>query len=181
MSTTTTVRRFKGIALGLLCGFALLTAHAQQASAPLPEGYLRQPSSVPTGGAPKMRVVEAEGPARVFTAYFREGDELLSGLTDLVIAKGITEGSITGLGGVSSALLVWGDPVVGAFKTIPIDERGELVLNGHIQVRDGKPVVHLHAVLSFGDGSTKAGHVFEARVQPLAEITIVATSVAAPP
>mgnify|MGYP003429178246 CR=1 FL=1 len=62
---------------------------------------------------------------------------------------------------------------------IPIEDRGELIaLNGHIQMRDGKPVVHLHAVLSFRDGSTKAGHVFEARVQPLAEITIVATGVA---
>jgi predicted DNA-binding protein with PD1-like motif len=74
-------------------------------------------------------------------------------------------------------VLVWGDPVVGAFKSIPVVERGELVgLTGHIQLREGKPVVHLHAVLSFRDGSTKAGHVFEARVQPLAEITIIATA-----
>jgi predicted DNA-binding protein with PD1-like motif len=177
MSTTTTARRFKLALACLLLGLAMTASYAQQAAAPLPEGYLRAPTTVPAGGAPKMRVVEATGPTHVFTAYFREGDELLSGLTDLAIAKGITEGSITGLGGVSSALLVWGDPVVGAFKTIPIDERGELVLNGHIQLRDGKPVVHLHAVLSVGDGSTKAGHVFEARVQPLAEITIVATGV----
>jgi uncharacterized protein len=180
MSSTTTVPRFKRIAWCGLLGLAATVAGAQPPAAPLREGYLRAPASVPTGGAPKMRVVEAQVPARVFTAYFREGDELLSGLTDLAIAQGITEGSITGLGGVSSALLVWGDPVVGAFKTIPVQERGELVLNGHIQLRDGKPVVHLHAVLSFGDGSTKAGHVFEARVQPLAEITIVATGLAPP-
>ena len=161
------------VALIALC---VPVAYAQDVAPPLPEGYLRAPASVPSGGAPKMRVVEAQGPARVFTAYFREGDELLSGLTDLAIAQGITEGSITGLGGVSSAVLVWGDPIVGAFRSIPVEERGEIVaLSGHIQLRDGKPVVHLHAMLSFHDGSTKAGHLFEARVQPLAEITITAT------
>ncbi len=179
MSTKTIARGFKCAVLGLLLGSAVPPAPAQDGVGPLPEGYLRAAPPVPTGGAPKMRVVESEGPARVFEAYFSTGDELVSGLTDLAIAQGITSGSITGLGGVSSALLVWGDPVVGAFKTIPIEDRGELIaLNGHIQMRDGKPVVHLHAVLSFRDGSTKAGHVFEARVQPLAEITIVATGVA---
>ena len=36
---------------------------------------------------------------------------------------------------------------------------------------------HLHAVVALKDGSTKAGHVFEARVAPLAEISVVATSI----
>jgi predicted DNA-binding protein with PD1-like motif len=35
----------------------------------------------------------------------------------------------------------------------------------------------LLAVVGFRDGSTKAGHVLEARVAPLAEISVVATSI----
>jgi predicted DNA-binding protein with PD1-like motif len=50
-------------------------------------------------------------------------------------------------------------------------------LVGHIQSRDGVPSVHLHAVVALEDGSTKAGHVFEARVAPIAEISVVATSI----
>jgi uncharacterized protein len=75
-------------------------------------------------------------------------------------------------------LLAWGDPEVGAFKMIPVDEKCELIsLLGHVAVRDGKPYVHLHAVVGFRDGSTKAGHVMEARVAPLAEVSLVATSI----
>ena len=74
--------------------------------------------------------------------------------------------------------LGFGDPPLNAFRRIPVEEKCELVsLTGHIQTRDGAPVVHLHAVVALKDGSTKAGHVFELRVAPIAEISVVATSV----
>jgi predicted DNA-binding protein with PD1-like motif len=44
-------------------------------------------------------------------------------------------------------------------------------------MRDGAPYVHLHAIVALKDGSTKAGHVFELRVAPIAEISLVATSI----
>jgi predicted DNA-binding protein with PD1-like motif len=137
---------------------------------------MRAPAVQP-GGAPKMRVQESTAAAHVFDANFSAGDELLSGLTDIVLRYNITSGYVSGLGGLSGAMLVWGDPVVGAFKQSPIDEKCELIsLTGHIAVRDGKPYVHLHAVVGFMDGSTKAGHVIEAHVAPLAEISVVATA-----
>jgi len=46
---------------------------------------------------------------------------------------------------------------------------------GDISMRDGNPYVHLHAVVAFADGSTKAGHMLEANAAPIAEITVVAT------
>jgi predicted DNA-binding protein with PD1-like motif len=148
-----------------------------QAPPPLPDDYMRAPP-VPVGMAPKMQITETQRAAHVFDAHFSAGDEIMSGLTDLVLKHNITAGYITGLGGLSGALLAWGDPEVGAFKKIPVDEKCELIsLLGHIAVRDGKPYVHLHAVVGFRDGSTKAGHVMEARVAPLAEISVVATSI----
>jgi predicted DNA-binding protein with PD1-like motif len=109
---------------------------------------------------------------------FTTGDEILSGLTDLVREHDITSGYITGLGGLSGALLGFGDPALNAFRRIPVDVKSELVsLVGHIQSRDGVASVHLHAVVALEDGSTKAGHVFEARVAPIAEISVVATSI----
>lgn len=167
-----------GTAVSLLVLVAARAAFAQPtAPPPLPDGYMRLPSAA-VGLAPKMQVTETKSTAHVFDVLFSAGDEIVSGLTDLAIEHRITAGYLTGLGGVSSALLVWGDPEINAFKRIPVEERGELVsLVGHIAMRDGKPNLHLHAVVSFKDGSTKAGHVVEARVQPRAEITVVATAI----
>jgi hypothetical protein len=159
-----------------LAALALFAAHAQ-APPPLPDGYMRAPA-VRAGLAPKVRITESQTAAHVFDLNFSPGDEIMSGLTDLVLKQNITSGYITGLGGLSGALLAWGDPEVGAFKMIPVDEKCELIsLLGHVAVRDGKPYVHLHAVVGFRDGSTKAGHVMEARVAPLAEISLVATAI----
>jgi hypothetical protein len=38
---------------------------------------------------------------------------------------------------------------------------------------DGKPVLHIHVVLGLSDGSTRGGHLLEARVQPTLEVTLV--------
>jgi predicted DNA-binding protein with PD1-like motif len=156
---------------------AMGSALAQaSATAPLPDGYMRAPP-VPEGKAPQMRVTETQATAHVFDAIFSPGDEVLSGLTDLARKHGITSGYVTGLGGLSGALLGFGDPDLGAFAKIAVDEKCELVsLVGHIQMRDGAPYVHLHAIVALKDGSTKAGHVFELRVAPVAEISLVATS-----
>lgn len=166
--------------VGPIAALALTAVHAQApaAPAPLPDGYMVAPA-VRAGLAPQMKVTETTSTAHVFDVRFTTGDEILSGLTDLAIKHKITSGYITGLGGLSGALLAFGDPAVNAFAKIPVDEKCELVsLVGHIQTREGVPAVHLHAVVALKDGSTKAGHVFEARVQPLAEISVVATSIA---
>jgi uncharacterized protein len=163
--------------LALVAANAALAQAPAAASAPLPDGYMRAPA-IQKGLAPQMKVTESTGTTHVFDVAFTTGDEILSGLTDLAIKHNITSGYITGLGGLSTALLGFGDPPLGAFRRIPVDEKSELVaLTGHIQTRDGVPVVHLHAIVALKDGSTKAGHVFEAKVAPVAEISVVATSI----
>lgn len=154
------------------------TAEAQQAARqPLPEGYIR-PAPVEPGLAPKMTVHETAAAAHVFEVHLATGDEILSGLTELAERRHITSAYITGLGGLSTALLGWGDPSNGAFKKVVVDQKAELVsLVGNISMRNGKPYVHLHGVVGLSDGSTRAGHVIEAHVAPIAEITVVATDV----
>jgi len=159
-----------------LAALVALGANAQPPQPPLPDGYMRAPPVQP-GMAPKMQVHETTATTHVFQANFSTGDEIVSGLTDLAIKHHITSGYVTGLGGLSTALLAFGDPKINAFKKVPITEKCELVsLVGDIQERDGKPYVHLHAVVAFADGSTRAGHVMEAHVAPVAEIAVVATA-----
>jgi hypothetical protein len=96
-------------AAALLAMVAANAAFAQAAAlAPLPDGYMRAPP-VPVGRAPQMRITETTATAHVFDAIFSPGDEVLSGLTDLAINYKVTSGYVTGLGGLSGALLGFGD------------------------------------------------------------------------
>jgi predicted DNA-binding protein with PD1-like motif len=122
-----------------------------------------------------MKVQETSSNQRVFEVRFSTGDELLSGLTELAMKNHITAAYVTGIGGLSTAMLGWGDPSNGAFKKIPIERKAELVsLAGDISMRDGRPYVHLHGVVAYSDGTTRGGHVIEAHIAPVAEIAVVA-------
>lgn len=178
MNGTRGIRWFAGAsALLALAAANAALAQGPAAQQPLPDGYMRAPA-VTAGLAPKMQVTETQGTAHVFEAIFSPGDEILSGLTDLAIKHHITSGYVTGLGGLSGALLGFGDPALGAFAKVDVKEKCELVsLVGHIQMRDGAPYVHLHAIVALKDGSTKAGHVFQLPVAPIAEISVVATAI----
>lgn len=144
----------------------------------LPDGYVKDPP-VTRGLAPGISVSAASTLARTYQVRFADGDEILSGLTDLAIEEGITAAQITGLGGLSSAVLAFGDPSVGerVFRLLPIDAKSELIsLVGTVSLRDGRPSVHLHAVLALEDGTTRGGHVLELHVAPVAEVTVLATA-----
>jgi predicted DNA-binding protein with PD1-like motif len=169
-------RRSPGL---LSAGLAWLVTGSLGAQ-PLPEGYVKDPP-VAAGLAPGISIVEAATVARTFQLRFADGDEILSGLTDLAIARGIESAQVTGLGGLSSALLAFGDPAVGerVFKLLPIDQKGELVsLVGTVSLRDGVPSVHLHAVIALADGTTRGGHVLALNVAPVAELTLLVTAIA---
>ncbi|HVS22456.1 MAG TPA: DUF296 domain-containing protein [Gammaproteobacteria bacterium] len=160
---------------------AALAAWAQPPTTgkPLPEGYVRQ-GPVKPGLAPKMTFEEKTSAGRVFEVRFSTGDEILSGLYDFVAKNHITSGAITGIGGLApGALLGWGDPELGGFKKVEIKDKTEIVsLIGDISMRGDMPYVHVHMVVGSADGSTKAGHLLEAHIAPVGELTVVATGFA---
>jgi hypothetical protein len=171
--------------LSAAAAFALATAPAvwaqpPQTGKPLPDGYVRQ-GPVQPGQAPKMTFEEKTSVGRVFEVRFSTGDEILSGLYDFVAKNHITSGHITGIGGLApGALLGWGDPELGGFKKVEIKDKTEIVsLIGDISMRGDMPYVHVHMVVGSADGSTKAGHLLEAHIAPVGELTVVATGFAA--
>ena len=149
---------------------------------PLPPGYARAAVPAP-GAAPKMKgqLLSPSG-SRTWRVTFGQGDEVLSGLTEFAEQNHIESGYITGIGGLLTANLGWGDPANGGFKVTAVDEKCELVsLIGNVTVRNGKPYVHAHAIVSLSDGSTKGGHLLDAHVSPFAEIYIVEANLPATP
>jgi predicted DNA-binding protein with PD1-like motif len=165
------------LAVGIVLTAVPSLGAQQPPQKPLPPGYVRLSPVTAKGLAPKMRVEEMPTAAsKTYKVTFGTGDELVSGLTEFAEKNHITSAHITGLGGLITATLGWGDPAVRAMKKIDVDNKCELVsLIGNISSRNGHPYVHLHGVVAFSDGSTKGGHVIEAHVNPIAEIYVVTT------
>jgi hypothetical protein len=150
---------------------------AAQQRPQLPEGYVFPGPVTARGLAPKMRVQQlpATG-SRTFEVTFGSGDEVMSGLTEFAEKNHVTSGYLTGIGGLSTATLGWGDPQKGGVKTIPVTDKCELAsLLGSISLAGGKVFVHAHAVVSFSDGSTKGGHLVDAHASPFVEVFVVTT------
>jgi predicted DNA-binding protein with PD1-like motif len=165
------------ITAAMLLGATLLLGTVPSSAQQIPPGYVQDPPVV-AGLAPGMVVEETAAVVRTYTVRFASDDEILSGLTDLARRAGIAQAQVTGLGGLSGALLAFGDPSIGErmFKLLPIEQKSELVsLDGTVSLRNGEPSVHLHAVLALSDGTTRGGHVLELKVAPIAEVTILAT------
>jgi len=155
----------------VLSGFFLL---CRCGYAQMPDDSLISPSRpVPTGKAPQMQVklVKDSPDEKVYAVIFYKGDEALSGLTDFAIEHKIGDAHFTGIGAISGATLAWLDPVKKIYHRIAVDEQVEVLsLIGDVATFDGKPIVHMHAVLGKSNGTPVGGHVFELNVNPTLEI-----------
>ena len=99
---------------------------------------------------------------------------MASGLTESAEKNHLKASHITGMGAFDSAVLGWYDPAKRAHKKIVVKEEVEVAsFIGSITLQNGKPVFHAHAVLGFGDGSTKGGHFVEGHVSVFMEVYIV--------
>lgn len=154
--------------------FAMFAAFCHRGKAQLPQDSLISPSrSVPPGKAPHMQVKQVKDSTdeKVYAVIFYRGDEALSGLTDFAIQHKIEDAHFTGIGAVSGATLAWLDPANKMYHRIPVTEQAEVLsLIGDVSTFNGRPVVHMHAVLGRSTGAPIGGHVFELNVNPTLEI-----------
>ncbi|KAA6462994.1 DNA-binding protein [Acidobacteria bacterium AB60] len=159
----------------------LAASVAPACRAQLPNDALISPSRpVPTGKAPHLqaRLVKDSPDEKVFAIVLYKGDEAISGLTDFVLEHKIQDAHFTGIGAISSATLAWLDPSRQIYHRISVPEQVEVLsLIGDVATFNGKPIVHMHAVLGRHDGTTAGGHVFELNVNPTLEIFMTVNSV----
>jgi predicted DNA-binding protein with PD1-like motif len=160
---------------------SLAQSPASNSGSHMPDDGLISPSRpVPVGKAPGMQVkmVKDTPEEKVYAVIFYKGDEALSGLTDFAIARNITDAHFTGIGAVSSATLAWLDVPHKVYHRIAVPEQVEVLsLIGDVATFNGKPVVHMHAVLGHHDGTTTGGHVFELNANPTLEVFLTVNSV----
>jgi predicted DNA-binding protein with PD1-like motif len=170
-------------ALAVLTIFSAPPIPAQSpAQTPAPESdYINPARPIPTGKAPGMQVklVKDTPEEKIYAIVFLKGDEVLSGLTDFAIKYKVGDAHFTGIGAVSSATTAWLDLEKKMYHPTVTNQQVEVLsLVGDIAAFNGKPVVHMHAVLGRRDGTTVGGHVWELNVNPTVEIFLTANTTA---
>jgi uncharacterized protein len=110
---------------------------------------------------------------RTFAVILRTGDEAMSCLQDFAIGERISAAQLTAIGAFRKAQLAYFDWDQKRYLPIPIREQVEVAsLVGDIAVTDGKPSLHIHAVLGRRDGTALAGHLQEGHVRPTLEVIV---------
>jgi len=127
----------------------------------------------------KSKLASAAAGARAYVVVLDSGEEAFAAISKFAGECGLSGASITALGAFERATVGWFDLREKTYRPIRVDEQCEAVtLVGDIaRGDDGKPSVHLHAVLGLSDGSTRGGHFLEGIVRPTLEVVITETPI----
>jgi predicted DNA-binding protein with PD1-like motif len=121
----------------------------------------------------QSKLLHEDGGQRTFAVILRTGDEAMSCLQDFAINERISAAQLTAIGAFRQARLAYFDWERKEYLPIPIGEQVEVAsLIGDIAVTEGKPSLHVHAVLGRRDGTALAGHLQEGHVRPTLEVII---------
>lgn len=92
----------------------------------------------------------------------RPGADLVQSIAELCRVKGIDVGAFTAIGALKRARLGYYDQKNLKYREMRIESPHEMAsCVGNVSVSEGKPFVHVHAVLADEKGNTKAGHLVE--------------------
>ncbi|MBW3630262.1 MAG: DNA-binding protein [Gemmatimonadetes bacterium] len=110
---------------------------------------------------------------RTYLLVFSQGDEVMETLSGWCEEHRITAARFTAIGAFRDAVLGWFDWEAREYREIPIDDQVEvLALTGDVAMKDERPVVHAHAVVSGRDGNARGGHLMHGHVRPTLELVL---------
>jgi uncharacterized protein len=115
-----------------------------------------------------------KGPPATHAVVLDSGDEAVSVLGKFAQEQRIEAASLSAIGAFERAVVGYFDWAKKDYKRIPVEEQVEVLsLLGDVAVSDGKPTLHIHAVLGRSDGSVVGGHLLEGHVRPTLEVVFV--------
>jgi predicted DNA-binding protein with PD1-like motif len=105
---------------------------------------------------------------KTFILVFETGDELAKGLLEFANQERLSAASFKAVGVLSSLRLGWFSWESKKYEpSVTLEEQVELLsLIGDVALKDGKPIVHAHAVIGKKDGTAHGGHLLEAHIRP---------------
>jgi predicted DNA-binding protein with PD1-like motif len=128
----------------------------------------------PVEHAMKIKLLHEAAGKRTFAVVLRTDDEAMRCLREFAEKERIGGAQVTAIGALRRARLAYFDWETKAYLAIEVGDQVEVAsLVGDIAIGpDGKPSIHVHAVLGKRDGSAMAGHLEEAHVRPTLEIIV---------
>jgi hypothetical protein len=134
-----------------------------------PPGPVRDLSKAP--GMESKLVGGVKGQGRTYAVILGKGDEIMSGMTAFAQREQVEAAHFSAIGAIEGGLFGWFDKERKAYRNLPVDDQAEVAsLIGDIGLVDGKPAVHIHAVVILPDGTARGGHLLHARVWPTLEV-----------
>lgn len=117
---------------------------------------------------------QAQG-QRTYVVVFYVGEEAASGLKSFADEHDLSGSHFTALGAFQAVTLGWWNWEAREYERIRLDEQVEaLSLVGNIATSpECGATVHAHVVVGRRDGTAHGGHLLEAHVRPVLEVTIV--------
>lgn len=114
------------------------------------------------------------GPPATHAMVLSKGDEAVDLLGRFARERRIDAASLSAIGAFERAVVGYFDWAKKEYQRIPVEEQVEVLsLLGDIALADGKPSLHIHAVLGRSDGSVVGGHLLEGHVRPTLEVILV--------
>ena len=97
---------------------------------------------------------------RTIIGQLPHGTDLLEGLTQFVQKENIRCGRIHGIGATTHAIIAYYDQNTKKYNSMEFKGGMEILnLIGNVSIRDGKPFVHVHILLSDPQGKVFGGHL----------------------
>jgi predicted DNA-binding protein with PD1-like motif len=122
----------------------------------------------------KARQIHESSGQRTFAVILDAGDEVMAALEEFAAKEGISAAQVSAIGAFSTATLAFWDKHARKYLEIPVTEQVEVLsMLGDVSVTaDGKPKIHLHAVLGRPDASTLGGHLIKGTAEPTLEVLV---------
>jgi len=122
----------------------------------------------------RSKLIHDANGERTFAVILEAGDEIMASLNIFATENNLEAATFKAIGALSEATLAYFDWDKGEYLPIPVVEQVEVAsLTGDVASGpDGKPAVHVHAVLGKRDGGAVAGHLKSGLVRPTLEIIL---------
>lgn len=122
----------------------------------------------------RSRLLNEASGQQTYAIILETGDEAMDCLRRFAGETGLDAASFKAIGAFERAELAFFDWELKVYLPIPVNEQVEVAsLTGDVASGpDGKPAVHVHAVLGRRDGSALAGHLQKGLVRPTLEIIL---------
>jgi predicted DNA-binding protein with PD1-like motif len=117
---------------------------------------------------------------RVLAARLLPGQDVVEGIIELIKSNGITSGTITAIGSLRSAKVVWAGSM--EFGDNPMDVAVFHEMEGPVELgvsngvfgtdEDGEVVVHVHGLIMDKDGNMRCGNLLPGSAPVLATVEL---------